>query len=223
MKRTFYTIAATELVGVVLTVLLIDTLSERRAIRARQEALITQLGSPDNAFATEAARVLRLKGWLKDGTLRGASLAGANLQAADLIEVDLCEARLWGANLQGAKLGRANLRGANLAAADLSGAHLGRADLLRAHLIGASLRATSLVGANLENAYLTAADLHEAFLGEANLQGTHLHAARNLTCAQLSQAETLQGATLPDGTVLPDDYTWRARFEAWCATLGGGG
>jgi len=53
--------------------------------------------------------------------------------------------------------------------------------------------------ANLSGANLTEANLIEADLREANLSGTILERA-NVTPEQLKQVESLQGATMPDGT-----------------------
>lgn len=68
----------------VLGVLVIDFANERGNTRERKEELILQMGSPNNDFAVEAVRILRLKGWLKDGSLEYASLIGANLQGAKI-------------------------------------------------------------------------------------------------------------------------------------------
>jgi hypothetical protein len=49
--------------------------------------------------------------------------------------------------------------------------------------------------------------LRDAMLCIANLQG-----AREMTYCQLQEALTLQGARLPDGTLLPYNDTWREVF-----------
>src|SRR5690606_12235722 len=100
----FHTAISAELVGMALAVLLIDTANQLRSEREQKEALILQMGSPDNGFAVEAVRQLRARDWLTDGSLQKASLQNANLH----------EARLQFANLQGARLQFANLQGARL-------------------------------------------------------------------------------------------------------------
>ncbi len=117
-----------------------------------------------------------------DGERKGLLLSF--LWEAGLIEahnafIDLSEANLSGANLSMAKLFEAKLFGANLSGADLTGAHL-----FAANLSGADLKYANLSGADLKYAYLSGADLTEA----------------KVTDEQLSQAATLEGTTMPDGT-----------------------
>ena len=62
--------------------------------------------------------------------------------------------------------------------------------------------------ANLRGTILLHANLGRAVLEHANLKGAAVLAE------QLVQAQSLAGATLPDGTVLSKD-NWRAEFEEW--------
>jgi uncharacterized protein YjbI with pentapeptide repeats len=117
------------------------------------------------------------------------------LGKADLHEANLVEAFLLGANLRGADLRGADLHEALLALADLRGAELTGADLAKAYL----------VEAKLGWANLTRADLHEALLALADLRGADLTGA-TVTDEQLNTAWSLAGATLPDGTRLPDAF-----------------
>jgi len=104
--------------------------------------LIRMLNSPDNKRALQAVEELRVRGWLRDGSLVGVPLCHVHIQGGDLLganlsNVDFHQARLQNAdlsqaNLSGAKLTRANLQGANLSQADLSGADLFKADLTEA-------------------------------------------------------------------------------------------
>jgi hypothetical protein len=79
------------------------------------------------------------------------------------------------------------------------------ADLRKAYLFGANL-----FGANLRNADLSDADLSEADLSEANLRNAslgdaNLGEARGVTNEELDQqAETLEGATMPNGQKYED-------------------
>jgi len=107
----FYANISTELASVALTVLVIDALNERRAIQQEKEFLMLQMSSPTNAIAREAVRVLRVRGWLIDGTLKRANLLRANLRKAFLEKADLREAFLLKADLSGAYLQWANLKG----------------------------------------------------------------------------------------------------------------
>jgi hypothetical protein len=82
-----------------------------------------------------------------------------------------------------ADLSHANLVGTNLSAALLSAALLNNAGLTYANLSSANLSSTNLMGANLIR---------------ANLDGANL-AYANVTVEQLQQADTLEGATMPNG------------------------
>jgi hypothetical protein len=74
----------------------------------------------------------------------------------------------------------------------LSGANLQQADVSGANLANTDLRDTYLAGAHLEGA-----DLEDADLGGANLKGARV------TYEQLAESESLEGATMPDGTKHP--------------------
>lgn len=141
----FYANVSAEMGGIVITVLILDRLAQRREAKReeqrRKEALIAQLGSRVRDVPVGAAEELRRYGWLEDGSLRNARLHGANMEGIDL----------WKADLGGANLFSANLRGANLSWSDLEGAGLR----------GADLRGVDFYSANLRNA-----DLHDAVFDE---------------------------------------------------------
>ena len=94
---------------------------------------------------------------------------------------------LW---LHGADLHEVDLRGAGL-----TGANLVEARLRGANLFGAILSNARLRGADLRGADLVAARLRGADLREANLQGAVV------TDRQLGRAKSLEGATMPDGSI----------------------
>lgn len=110
-----------ELGSIALTVLVIDTLNQRRANVQEKETLIAQLGSRDNFVTRQAIKILWVRNWLRDGSTQGAYLWEANLQEADLGECDLRRTELKRANLRRARLW-ARLEGADLTDADLEGA-----------------------------------------------------------------------------------------------------
>ena len=113
------------------------------------------------------------------------SFSAIELEGADLTHSNLAEAKLAGANLTKANLTGADLRGAYLGSANLSGADLSGVDLSEAYLGSAGLQGADLQGANLHEASLFSADLTDA----------------KVTAEQLSQAKSLEGATMPDGQV----------------------
>jgi hypothetical protein len=177
LLRDYYANVSAELASIAITVLIIDKLYEQRETEQEKRDLILQMGSPDNAFAVEAVRRLRIRGWLTD--LQEASLSGADLTRANLKRIDLHKANLSGANLEGADLSEANLSEANLIAVNLEGAHITGADL---------------AGANLSGANLYAVDLSDVNLSGVNLEGA------TVDNEQLALAKSLEGAILPDGT-----------------------
>lgn len=218
-----------ELVGIGITVLIIDNANEAIKRREEKKRLILQMGSPDNAFAIEAVRQLRTRGWITDGSLRGAHLGSANLEGAYLGSANLMGATMYTVNLENANLRDANLKdaylgGANMWHAILMSATMEKADLEGAILVGADLRKVdlrfanlgkaNLQGANFEGADLRNIDLHEARLFMANLQraallnadlvGANLEEAI-VTPEQLEEAKSLEGAIMPDGTLYEEE------------------
>lgn len=194
-----------ELAGIVIGVVTIDYLNERRQDEQFKKHLILQMGSSHNDVTDTAIRALRARGWLYDGSLSGANLSHANLSGADLQRANLSGAILWGADLtgaslSGANLSRANLQHANLSRSDLQGADLGRADLLGADLTDARLVEANLSGASLFEANLNGADLFDANLSETFLSSANLNRA-SLFKANLSRSGSininLSGASLP--------------------------
>ena len=108
----FYANVTAELASIAITVLVIDTLNERRSIQREKASLIRQMGSPSNQIAREAARVMRVRGWLEDGSLQDSDLARGNLQDAWLAKANLKGASLYKTNLNRVHLEWSNLTGA---------------------------------------------------------------------------------------------------------------
>jgi hypothetical protein len=106
-----------------------------------------------------------------------------------------------------------------LSDATLSGAHLPNADLSNADLSGADLSSGAnlgLLGANLRGAHVRYADLSEANLSNA----------MKWTEKQLTAAEDLEGATMPDGQILkgwrnPAGPTFEERLKSKDRESGG--
>ena len=190
--RELYSNFGIELISIALTVIVIESLNQRRTERERKEELISQMGSPDNSFAVEAVRILRQKGWLEDGSLQKAYLRDAKLKDADLEFANLQAAYLGGGELQGANLGSVNLKNATLSISDLKATHL----------VYANLRGAHLSFAQLQEAYMVCSDLQAADLGGVALQGTNLQGA-NLQCVI-----DLKPDSFDETTTLPDDSKW---------------
>jgi len=105
-------------------------------------------------------------------------------------------------NLARARLRHASLRFATLTGADLRGADLADTDLRDARFEGADL-----TGADLSDAMLDRAELAGACFAGANLCGASLAEARNLTAAQLHEAEGDAATVLPPHVERPLIWT----------------
>jgi hypothetical protein len=110
----------------------------------------------------------------------------ANLRNVDLRGTFLALVDLRDANLQGAQQG-----------SDLGGTQLDHADLRKADLRGADLTAAKLFDASLDGADLRRANLYGADLTAARLKGA------KVSEEQLAACESLEGATMPDGSKHP--------------------
>jgi hypothetical protein len=88
---------------------------------------------------------------------------------------------------------------------DLRGADLTGVTLIGVILIGTNLSDADLRGADLRGADLSDAELRGADLRGADLRFANLSDAKGWTNYQLTQAESLVGAILPDGTVITEE------------------
>jgi hypothetical protein len=98
-----------EFIGIVFTVLIIDTLDKRRENSLIREQLIRQLHSYYNPVALQSIEELRVLGYLSDGSLRNLDLRGS-----DWRDGNLYQAVLVGSDLRNAKLYKADFAHANL-------------------------------------------------------------------------------------------------------------
>jgi len=108
------------------------------------------------------------------------------LSEAELIENLKTIISLKDADLRGADLFHENLADTNLKGAILNNANFGYAILERVHLIGAILSNANLLG---------------AYLADALLSGAIVDKADNVFNIQLSDAKSLKGTIMPDGTI----------------------
>jgi uncharacterized protein YjbI with pentapeptide repeats len=121
---------------------------------------------------------MELNAWLEGIYLNGVNMKNADLEGCYFWGADLSATYLEGANLEKANLGEVNLENSWLEGANL-----------KTFSISGNLR-----GARLKNADLTGTDLSSVDLSGADLQGA------KATQEQLSQALSLRGATMPDGS-----------------------
>lgn len=191
----------------------------REVARARTLTVLSQLSGTRKS---KVVHFLYEAGLILDNAV-------VDLSSADLSNIDLSSANLGLTNLSGANLSKvtqvkrmndpnsiiflddADLSDADLSGADLesahlsliSGANLSDAFLQGAHLRGADLTGISLYNAHLWRADLTNAELSHAYLSDADLSSANLTGTKGVTNEQLSKAQSLQGATMPDGSKHP--------------------
>ena len=120
------------------------------------------------------------------------------LYQTTLIGNDVHVIRTTEMDLHNAHLSNIEFRDTYLVGVNMRGAELHDTNLSDATLIYTNLNNANLAGTNLE-----ATDLHNVSLVGANLAGADLKDAVGLTANQISQAKTLKGATMPDGSVHP--------------------
>mgnify|MGYP000963431934 CR=1 FL=1 len=112
LLQEYYANVSTEIISIAITVLIIDSIYERRDIDREKKNLILQLSSPNFETTQEATRLLRMRGWLSDGSLRNISLQYANLRKGLLWLSDLEGADFYFAKLTNARLEKSNLKDA---------------------------------------------------------------------------------------------------------------
>lgn len=149
LVKDHYANLAWTLIGTAVAVLVIDRANEQRTEEQQKAQLIRDMGHPsDNGIALRAARELKARQWLADGSLRGAHLWGANLEDADLFKADLRDSELSFTNLRGAVLSYAQLQGAYISQAIFFEAYLPEANLQ-------GIKGTDLDGVYFINQFLT--------------------------------------------------------------------
>ncbi len=143
--------------------------------RVRTLTVMRGLNAVRNGIVLRFLRDIGLFGKQESNFFVNANLQGADLEGCDLQNANLKGANLTDANLQDADLGDVNLQGADLSNTNLQGAKLGNANLQGAKLEGANLQGAWIVDTNLKDA--------------------------KVSNAQLATAESLEGTTMPDGTI----------------------
>ncbi|MBN1311942.1 MAG: pentapeptide repeat-containing protein [Anaerolineae bacterium] len=168
----------TDLLGVALTVFIIDKMYRLRSDVEQKKILIAKLGSKNNAVASAALRELSAQGWLSDGTLLGAHLTSCNLDGNSFSGADLRRVSLSYASLQDTQWFETDLRDAFLDHAMLCNASLSMHD-----------------GPYYPEANLTGATLSHADLSKARVRHE-----------QLCRLRSLWRATMPDGQIYDGRY-----------------
>lgn len=212
---SFLTNFATEGLGVLVTIFVVDRFQAHRQREQLKKELLADVKYGTNVDAVRAINLMRLYdedyGWfssenslltnvnLSGANMQQAKLDGANLQRVMMVSANLQEANLVGANLEKAKLPAVNLQHANLMGANLQEASLWDVNLQNAKLVRANLQLAYLVEANLQDADLSGANLHLAELREAILTRTNLVEA-NTQAASFDEVVFSAETILPDGS-----------------------
>ncbi len=175
--------------GIIITVIIVDRLNQRRAENELREELLVQVRSQSNDFALNALDRMKLKGWLSenDNLLQDKEIRNAKWQGADLQGINLQGIVLEDAILINGELAKINLMFCNLWGTNLSNSNLTKGNLSYARLIASNLFNSNLEGVNLIGASLRKSNLTEAYLSETNLEGANLSYA-NLSRADLFKA-----------------------------------
>jgi hypothetical protein len=201
LVRDLYANVGVGLVGIGITVLVIDFLNGRRFDELRRNQLIREVSSRDNGIALQAIAELRASGWITYGCLDKGDFSRADLSHGPLEAVRARRASFAGALLVGANLANSDLEDANFSRADMSRANLersalGGANCFEANMSNADCGFIDLSRSNLAESTLTGADLRGADLRDSNLAGV------DLTDVNLSGAK-IGGAMVDERTVLP--------------------
>jgi hypothetical protein len=177
--------------------------AERKLVqqRAQDEALQAYLDQMNNLLLEHNLRNSKEDGGVR--TLARARtltvLGRLDSERNSAILQFLREAQLISGTDPVVRLSKSNLRTANLHGTDLSDTLLFGADLHDANLLYADLSDADLSGADLRWAYLSKANL-----SKADLSGVDLSKATGWTEAQLTEAKSLKGATMPNGQKYED-------------------
>lgn len=196
----FYPNVSTELLSIATTVLIIDTLNQRRDARQEAEherdALARQLGSRLPDVTARAVEEARKRGFLVDGSMQERDFQGANLEGA----------KLWKADFQGADFKWARMKNTNLNAASLIGCRFVQANLQTAELNSVDAR-----GANFHEAKFYRAACNRSGFQHADFTGAHMEGAK-LHNADLRGA-LFTRAFFDETTIMPDKQPWTAETD----------
>lgn len=216
---------ATEILGVVFTIFVVNEFQKRRDRDqlARELIAAVKYGGPINA--QQALSIMRSYddelGWYRGekGLLAGVNLFGANLEGVDLSFANLSRANLCEAVLKDAILENAVLKKAKLNRAILANASMESSNLDEAELNFANLEKTNIQLASLNKAHLNRTRLVGALLGGTDMRDVSLWKS-DLSDVSLIRAN-LQGADLGSAN-LAGTLLWEADFSGanlWHANL----
>lgn len=197
-----------ELLGIFVTVFIIDYLHRRRDEKRRtkdlKENLLREVHSPVASIAKNAIHELGVNGWTtgENGVLRELFLPHSKLEGVDLKLANLSNSYLYGSDLS-----KSNLAGANM-----DNSNLQNTNLANCYLSGTKLRNVDLENADLRNAVLTAIDLRGANLRNANLDNAPVFTSTSVLNSDTLEFED-QSHSKEYQTILPDGSLAKASTD----------
>jgi uncharacterized protein YjbI with pentapeptide repeats len=194
----FYPNVITDLLSIGFGIMVIDRLYQQRNDERDRRMLISQMASPFNILACDAARILKDRGW--HSKLDGISLWKANLEGAELNEFTLVDVNLTYANLKNANLCGAILNGAKFVLGD-----------------DGSLEGTLLDGTSLKQAQMVSEKNDRPIFKNARLVGTDLSGATLLGIFDGIMTESihphLQAAYCMRDSIMPNGKRYDGRYN----------
>ncbi len=193
-SKDYFGNIATELIGIWITVQIIDRLNQKHNKDSLKSSLISQMSSEYNILASDAVRRLRHEGWI--GELQDILLAYANLEGVDLSYV----------NLKSARLVHSNFKSVNIPQAILDDVEITETSFQNAVLHNTSFRNAKFFAENPNHYLLKNADLIDANFENATFNGAASGEWSESEHIHLQEARRLRGAVMPNGKTYDGRY-----------------
>lgn len=189
---------STELFGIGLTVILIDSAYEFHNKKEKIEELILNAGSKVNEISIHSIEQLRRLNILSTDKMNGQTFWSANLVGAELHY----------SNLKNCNFGQTQLNNANFNQSNLTGSTFESANLSKASFHNAILKNTKLIMTKLDNT-----DFFEADFSGADCWSVDFRTCVNLTMDQLGEVSSLWHSIMPDGNVYDGRFNFKGDIE----------
>ena len=227
LRDAYITNLYTEGISVLLTIVVLNYLAERRDTSRREletkEQLLRDAASTVNATARSAVDQTRKRDWhtgesallrhidLREANLENTDLRGFDLSGTDFRRANLSYARMRYTQLKDCDFRRAWMHAVNLIEMDLRDTQFRLAKLDEARLGSADISGVELSNTSLQKARLNNCKMRGTLLFEADLSGADLRAA-DLTDADLRRTR-MDDVICDEKTILPDGYAWSAEVD----------
>lgn len=186
-----------EYAGILVTITVIDALNAWRIDQKEKESLILSFTSPNKLVATEAARVLRIKGWLTNGSIKDVLFQRTSLDQAELHQ----------ASLRNSIFLYTSLKGANINLADISNCTFTDTILENAHAHGTKFDGSIIIGETVkpENFFKNAEFIGASFRS-VNFMGVRNDEITEDPSIFFLSASKMRNSIMPDGTKYDGRY-----------------